>query len=253
MPWIDCQKITSALNNQTVDIVSKYNKKLNPFNQRQPIDPVCLAIITNPSDPPSESYLKTITSTAEHIGIEVVDLMNCGRSVHGVLDLRTTPSKTPRHQNVDGNDFDDDVNHVSCTARACIEIIKSITEIVHKDVVIIGYGKKVGKPLSYLLMREHAGSVTLTHRYTEDLRYHTRRGEIVISAAGKEKLIEKHMIRPDAVVIDVGISKSDGGIVGDVDPAVAEKAHLTPVPGGVGPVTTALMLHNVALAAIGKF
>ncbi len=246
MPWIDCQKIADRINHYTADLVRKFNMR--------PYGGVGLNVITNPSDASSESYLKSILAAAKVVNIEVLKcdkIEDCSPTKSTITLQPGLKTKISYRQDAEGNDSDDDLTHISCTARACVEIIKSVTEIEHKDVVIIGYGKNVGKPLSYLLMREHAGSVTTTHKYTEDLKHYTRIfGEIVISAVGKEKLVTQEMISPDTVIIDVGINTSDKGIVGDVDPAVAEKAFLTPVPGGVGPVTTALMLRNVVMFSL---
>ncbi len=155
-------------------------------------------------------------------------------------------------KDVEGNEFDDDPERVSCTARACLEIIRQETEIEGKEVVIVGYGKVVGKPLAYLLMRAHAGSVTTTHKYTQNLDEHLKRADIVISAVGKPHFID-YECKDGTVIIDAGISIGVGGVNGDVHPIMYNKAKISPVPGGVGPVTSALVMQNVALAANGKF
>ncbi|NPB05015.1 MAG: bifunctional methylenetetrahydrofolate dehydrogenase/methenyltetrahydrofolate cyclohydrolase FolD [Aquificae bacterium] len=116
-----------------------------------------------------------------------------------------------------------------------------------KDVTVVGAGYIVGKPLSVLMLNLNA-TVTVCHIYTKDLKEHTRRADVLVSATGVPHLIKEDMVKEGAVVVDVGISKKDGKIVGDVDfERVKEKAsYITPVPGGVGPMTiTALLLNTL--------
>ena len=111
----------------------------------------------------------------------------------------------------------------------------------------------MGKPMAALLLAEN-GTVTLCHSKTADLRAHTKRADILVVACGKPKLIGADMIKPGAVIIDVGINRADGRLCGDVDfEACREKAGLiTPVPGGVGPMTIAMLLQNTLRAAKNK-
>jgi len=115
--------------------------------------------------------------------------------------------------------------------------------------VVVGRSNLVGKPVAMLLLRENA-TVTMCHSKTRDLAAHTRQADVLIVAVGHPKLITADMVKPGAVVIDVGTSKVDGKLVGDVDfQAVKEKAGaITPVPGGVGPMTVAMLLENVVSA-----
>jgi len=119
------------------------------------------------------------------------------------------------------------------------------------DVTVIGRGLTVGRTLGLMLTRRSENAtVTLCHTGTKDLAAHTRNADIVIAAAGRPRLLTAEMIRPGAVVVDVGITRTDAGLVGDVDPEVAEVAGwLAPVPGGVGPMTRAMLLAKVVAAA----
>jgi len=142
---------------------------------------------------------------------------------------------------------------VPCTALAVMELIKSTgTSIKGKQVTLVGHSSLVGKPLALLLLSSPFDSATTTvcHIATRDLAAHTRRAEILIVAVGKAGLIKGDMIKEGAIVIDVGINRVEGKIVGDgVFEEAKEKASLiTPVPGGVGPVTTAMLLKNIVEA-----
>ncbi len=119
------------------------------------------------------------------------------------------------------------------------------------DVTVIGRGITVGRTLGLMLTRRSENAtVTLCHTGTKDLAAHTRNADIVIVAAGRPRLLTAEMIRPGAVVVDVGITRTDAGLVGDVDPGVAEVAGwLAPVPGGVGPMTRAMLLAKVVTFA----
>ncbi len=119
------------------------------------------------------------------------------------------------------------------------------------DVTVIGRGITVGRTLGLLLTRRSENAtVTLCHTGTKDLAAHTRTADIIVVAAGRPGLLTADMVKPGAAVVDVGITRTDAGLVGDVDPAVAEVAgYLAPVPGGVGPMTRAMLLANVVEAA----
>ncbi len=117
------------------------------------------------------------------------------------------------------------------------------------DAVVIGRSNIVGKPISLLLLAEHA-TVTITHSRTTNLTERVRAADIVVAAVGRAEMVTAEMVKPGATVIDVGINRVNGKVVGDVSPDVAEVAgHLTPVPGGVGPMTIAMLLRNTVRAA----
>jgi methylenetetrahydrofolate dehydrogenase (NADP+) / methenyltetrahydrofolate cyclohydrolase len=124
-------------------------------------------------------------------------------------------------------------------------------QIAGADVTVIGRGITVGRTLGLLLTRRSENAtVTLCHTGTKDLSDHTRRADIVVVAAGMPGLLTTDMVRPGAAVLDVGITRTDAGLVGDVSPGVAEVAGwLAPMPGGVGPMTRAMLLANVVEAA----
>jgi methylenetetrahydrofolate dehydrogenase (NADP+)/methenyltetrahydrofolate cyclohydrolase len=135
-----------------------------------------------------------------------------------------------------------------CTPRGIVELLRRFdVPIAGADVVVVGRGTTVGRPLGLLLTRKSENAtVTLCHTGTRDLAAHVARADIVVAAAGVPGLITADMIRPGATVLDVGISRVDGKLVGDVAPEVREKAgHLAPMPGGVGLMTRAMLLTNV--------
>ena len=135
-----------------------------------------------------------------------------------------------------------------CTPRAIVELINHYKiPLVGADVVVIGRGLTVGRPLGLLLTRKQENAtVTLTHTGTKDLIAHTKRADIVVAAIGQAHFLKAEMIKPGATILDVGISRTDAGLLGDVDPSVMNVASfVAPMPGGVGPMTRAMLLMNV--------
>jgi methylenetetrahydrofolate dehydrogenase (NADP+)/methenyltetrahydrofolate cyclohydrolase len=135
-----------------------------------------------------------------------------------------------------------------CTPRGIVELINHYKiPLSGAEVVVIGRGLTVGRPLGLLLTRKKENAtVTLTHTGTKDLLAHTQRADIVIAAIGKPHFLKAKMIKSGAVVLDVGISRTDAGLIGDVDPGVFDVASfVAPMPGGVGPMTRAMLLMNV--------
>lgn len=135
-----------------------------------------------------------------------------------------------------------------CTPRGIVELINHYKiPLSGAEVVVIGRGLTVGRPLGLLLTRKQENAtVTLTHTGTKDLFAHTKRADIVIAAIGQPHFLKAAMIKAGAVVLDVGISRTDAGLIGDVDPGVFEVASfVAPMPGGVGPMTRAMLLMNV--------
>ncbi|HYB88464.1 MAG TPA: bifunctional methylenetetrahydrofolate dehydrogenase/methenyltetrahydrofolate cyclohydrolase [Streptosporangiaceae bacterium] len=138
------------------------------------------------------------------------------------------------------------------TPRGIVELLRRYDiPIAGAEVTVIGRGITVGRTLGLLLTRRSENAtVTLTHTGTKDLAGHTKRADIVVAAAGRPGLLTADMVRPGAAVLDVGITRTEAGLVGDVAPEVAEVAgYLAPVPGGVGPMTRAMLLANVVDAA----
>ncbi len=138
-----------------------------------------------------------------------------------------------------------------CTPLGVIRLLRHYgVELRGKEVVVIGRSNIVGKPLAALLLREDA-TPTLAHSKTENLPEVTRRAEVLVVAAGRPHLVRKAWVRPGAVVVDVGVNRVEGRLLGDVHPEVAEVAGaLTPVPGGVGPMTVAMLMANTVKAAL---
>ena len=135
-----------------------------------------------------------------------------------------------------------------CTPRGIVELINQYKiPLSGAEVVVIGRGLTVGRPLGLLLTRKQENAtVTLTHTGTKDLLAHTKRADIVIAAIGQPHFLKAKMIKPGGVVLDVGISRTDAGLIGDVDPGVFGVASfVAPMPGGVGPMTRAMLLKNV--------
>ncbi len=144
-----------------------------------------------------------------------------------------------------------------CTAVGIVELLRrEHVPVEGSHVVIVGRGLLVGRPLAVLLSLKAPGAnatVTLCHTGTRGLDEYTRMGDVLVAAAGRPRMITPEMVKPGAAVVDVGNHRVDGALVGDVDPSVAEVAGaLTPVPGGVGPMTVAMLLANTVAAAAGR-
>jgi methylenetetrahydrofolate dehydrogenase (NADP+)/methenyltetrahydrofolate cyclohydrolase len=238
-----------------------------------------LAIVLVGNNPASQIYVGFKEKRSKEVGfycerydlsedvkeedlLELIDDLNQKRNIHGIIVQLPLPKHINEdliidavlpHKDVDGftpvnagNLVNDNNMIVPATARACIELIKSTGETIEgKNAVIIGRSKIVGKPVSLLLLQENA-TVTICHSKTRELKEHTKNADILIAAAGYPKLVKKNMVKEGAIVIDIGINRTPQGIAGDVDfEAVKEVAsYITPVPGGVGPMTIAMLLEN---------
>jgi len=147
----------------------------------------------------------------------------------------------------------DETAFVPCTPHGIVVLLqKSKTVVEGKHVVILGRSNIVGKPLAALLMQKKPGcnaTVTVCHSRSEHWHEISRTADVLVAAMGKPRLVKKHMVKPGAVVIDVGINRVDGKVVGDIDEEVETVAsQITPVPGGVGPMTIAMLLKNTWLS-----
>jgi len=246
---------------------------------------VRLAIVTATKDESSLRYVRSISAAAGKAGIEceVVDLtaqaepgqieealarLSADDHVHGIILQTPLPSGARAEELAQSIDVAKDVdgaNPVSlgrltvglasfapATAQAVLQLLDFHgIELSGRRAVVVGRSAVVGKPLLQLLLRRNA-TVTVCHSRTRDLPAVTREAEILVAAAGRAGLITADNIRPGAVVVDVGTNPTaDGGLTGDVDAAsaAAVAGALSPVPGGVGPVTTAQLLMNTAAAA----
>lgn len=195
--------------------------------------------------------------------LSLINEYNNDPSIHGILVQLPLPkhiderivlfSITPE-KDVDGfhpmnvglMNINDSSAMVPCTPSGIMRMFQEYEiELKGKNITIVGWGHIVGRPLSTLLLKQDA-TVTVCNIFTEDLKSHTQNADILISAAGVAGLIKEDMVKPGAVVIDVGINRVDGKVVGDVDFTNVEKVAslITPVPGGVGPMTIAMLLDN---------
>ena len=247
-----------------------------------------LAVILVGDDPASKVYLKHKENACRDAGfysrefrlpqdspetdlLATIHELNDDDDIHGIL----VQLPLPRHINpttiiesinpekdVDGFHpynlgrlFTGNPYHTACTPKGILELIdRHGISIEGKEAVIVGRSNIVGKPLALLLLNRHA-TVTICHTKTRNLAEVTKRAEILIAAAGKPEMISADMVRDGAIVIDVGVNRMDDGrLIGDVAFAeVLEKASfITPVPGGVGPMTIAMLLHNTLAAALRR-
>ena len=227
---------------------------------------ICLAVVQVGDDPASSVYVNNKKKACAYIGIELVSLvetLNADSGVNGILVQLPLPS----HINEDlvirtiSPDKDVDGFHpqsvgrlwigekgfLSCTPAGIIQLLKrSGIGIEGKECVVIGRSNIVGKPMAALLLREN-GTVTVTHSRTKNLKEVARRADILIVAIGKKQFINSEYVKEGAVVIDVGMHRDENNkLCGDVDfTDVADKVSaITPVPGGVGPMTIAMLMNN---------
>jgi methylenetetrahydrofolate dehydrogenase (NADP+)/methenyltetrahydrofolate cyclohydrolase len=241
--------------------------------------PPGLAVILVGDDPASKVYVRNKQRACEKVGIRsmshllprttdektllnYIEQLNADPHVHGILVQLPLPSPEHEataiesiapHKDVDGFHplnvaklYEGRPYLVPSTPAGILELLATHqVPIADQHVVIVGASNIVGKPLALCLLHRDA-VVTLCHKYTRDLPSFTRDADILITAVGKEKLITAEMVKPGAVVIDVGISLIEGKAVGDVDfePVASKASLLTPVPGGVGPLTIAMLLAN---------
>jgi len=246
--------------------------------------PPGLAVVIVGRDAPSTVYLEQILRGCTKVGIdaEFVELegeategsvaatireVNTDPAVDGVIVQMPLPPTIRLRTVIDAIDPAKDIDGIHplnagllrlgydgflpATAHAAVEILRrSGIEIAGRDAVVIGRSAVVGMPAAFLLVKEDA-TVTVCHRRTRDLADHVSRADIVVVAAGRPGLVTGAMLKPGAVVVDVGINLVDGRIVGDVDfaSAVGVASAITPVPGGVGPLTNALLLTHLIRAA----
>ena len=242
-----------------------------------------LATILVGDDPASEIYIARKHAAATEVGIQTRDVrlpastpedevvalveeLNADDSIDGMLvqlplpkgmdEVRVTHAVDPI-KDVDGfhpvnagNLYLGTPLHIPATAWGCMELLAEYgVDVAGADAVVIGRSEIVGKPMAILLLAANA-TVTVCHSRTKDLAEHTRRADILVAAVGRPGLVTPDMVKPGAAVVDVGINRTEHGLRGDVDPAVAEVAgYLTPVPGGVGPMTIALLLRSTLQAA----
>ncbi len=249
---------------------------------------VTLAVILVGEDPASQVYVRNKKRACEYIGynslsyelpadtsqeelLKLVDELNKREDVDGILVQMPLPKHIDEKLVINAIDPSKDVDgfhpvnvgalvigeegFVSCTPAGVIELLKRGLpdyDISGKECVIVGRSNIVGKPMSLLMLRENA-TVTVAHSRTKNLEEVCKRADIIIAAVGKAKMITADHVKEGAVVIDVGINRNDDGkLCGDVDFEAVSKiaSAITPVPGGVGPMTIAMLMNNCYEAAI---
>jgi len=246
--------------------------------------PVCLATILVGDDPASHVYVGSKHKASHEAGIEsrdhrfpadtpeseILDLLgelNADEGVDGILVQLPLPEHMDEPTVLRAVDPAKDVDGFhplnagllylgepfltpATPSGVMVMLAEHGVELKGKEAVVIGRSEIVGKPMAMMLLAEHA-TVTICHSRTADLKEHARRADVLVAAVGREGLVTADMVKPGAVVIDVAMNRNAAGkLVGDVDPAVSEVAGLmTPVPGGVGPMTIAMLLRNTLTAA----
>jgi methylenetetrahydrofolate dehydrogenase (NADP+)/methenyltetrahydrofolate cyclohydrolase len=248
----------------------------------------CLAAVLVGDNSASEVYVRNKQRACESVGIEsqlhrlskdassddllkLIAKLNKDAEVHGILVQLPLPAQIDKHRVLLAVNPNKDVDafhpenvgrlvqgrprFLPCTPQGVQQLlIRSGIEIAGKHVVVLGRSEIVGRPLSIMLSQHGKGgdaTVTLCHSRTRDLANVARQADILIAAIGQPKFVTAEMVKPGATVIDVGINRAESGVVGDVDfDAVAKVAGaITPVPGGVGPLTIAMLLRNTLSAA----
>ena len=244
-----------------------------------------LAVVLVGDDPASQVYVRNKVKACEEAGLHSIfekydaslgeaellariAALNADPAVHGILVQMPLPKQIDPHKVIESISTAKDVDGYSvlsagelmtglagfrpCTPYGCMKLIESTgVEIRGKHAVVIGRSNTVGKPMALLLLQANA-TVTICHSGTRNLADHTRSADIVVAAVGKRDTLTADMVKPGAIVIDVGMNRNDAGkLCGDVDFAgVADVAGwITPVPGGVGPMTITMLLVNTIEAA----
>lgn len=273
---INGKEVSKATREKVKTMVSEFVKD----SGRQP----CLAVIIVGTDPASQTYVRNKILGCEEVGMKslsyelpenstdddvasIVKQLAKDTSVDGILVQLPLPkhlneryilSLIPDSKDVDGFSPNNlgllamgAPRTISCTPFGVMELIKSTgTEIAGKRAVVIGRSNTVGKPMAMLLLNANA-TVTVCHSKTRNIAEVCREADILIAAVGRPKFVTADMVKEGAVVIDVGINRVEGKLVGDVDyDNVAPKtSYITPVPGGVGPMTISMLLYNTLMAA----
>lgn len=245
---------------------------------------VGLAVILVGDDPASKIYVANKKKACEDLGfvseeyllsentktselLELINVLNNEKSINGILcqlplpkqiDEQTVINAISPLKDVDafhpsnvGKIMIGDYDFVPCTPAGIMEMLKYYNiEISGKNCVVIGRSNIVGKPMSMLLLHQN-GTVTTCHSRTKDLSKYTREADILVSAVGKANFVTADMVKDGAVVIDVGMNRENGKLCGDVvfDEVSKKASFITPVPGGVGPMTIAMLMKNTLTAA----
>jgi methylenetetrahydrofolate dehydrogenase (NADP+)/methenyltetrahydrofolate cyclohydrolase len=244
-----------------------------------------LAVIIVGEDPASQVYVRNKVKACKDVGFHSVlekyeadllesdllariDALNNDPKIHGILVQMPLPRHINPQRVIEAISPRKDVDGYSvlsagelmtslpglrpCTPYGCMKLIESTgVDLRGKHAVVIGRSNTVGKPMALLLLQANA-TVTICHSATADIGYHTRQADVVVAAVGRRNTLTADMVKPGAIVIDVGINRDDEGkLCGDVDTAAVREVagYITPVPGGVGPMTITMLLMNTLQAA----
>ena len=274
---IDGKAIAQSVKDQLKIKVCEFKEKFNRD--------ITLAVILVGENPASQVYVRNKIKATEYVGMKslsfylpenatkeqvketILGLAN-DKSVDGILVQLPLPKHLdenemlnliPASKDVDGFLAQNVGNlmlgqpcTVACTPFGVLKMLQSENiEMAGKNAVVIGRSNIVGKPMAMLLLQENC-TVTICHSKTKDLKSVCKNADILVAAIGKPKFVTADMVKDDAVVIDVGINRTENGLVGDVDYENVSKiaSHITPVPGGVGPMTIAMLLENTYLCAL---
>lgn len=271
---IDGKEISQSVLNNVTDRVNSLKKRgINP----------CLSVILVGDDPASQVYVRNKEKACEKVGIiskslrlpatisqeeleNIITDLNNDKNVNGILLQLPLPKHLNEEKALLKIEAAKDVDgfHVintgklmrgldcimPCTPKGCIEMLDYIGyNCDGKNAVVIGRSNLVGKPLAIMLLQKNA-TVTVCHSHTQDLKEITKKADILVAAIGKPKFVTEDMVKEGAVVIDVGINRVDGKLCGDVDfdKCYEKVSYITPVPGGVGKMTIAMLMQNTLKA-----
>ena len=270
------QSVKEQLKNKVNDFLLKYNHQIT------------LAVILVGENPASKVYVKNKITATEYVGMKslsfhlpenstqeevesLIESLSKDNGVDGILVQLPLPkhinenkilSKIPAEKDVDGflaqnvgNLLLGQPATIACTPFGVIKMLKSQNiELCGKNAVVIGRSNIVGKPMALLLLQENC-TVTVCHSKTKNLKEICSNADILIAAIGRPEFVKADMVKSGAVVIDVGINRTEKGLVGDVDFEQVKNvaSYISPVPGGVGPMTIAMLLENTYLCACRRF
>ena len=277
---IDGKKISA-------DIREELKQEIKEMQEKHGVTPG-LAVILVGEDPASKVYVRNKEKACNDIGIysEVlrlpedtteeelfrhIDEYNENENIHGLLIQFPVPGHLDQQRIIDRINPTKDVDGLtyinagklcsgardgleSCTPKGILELVKRTDpEIEGKHVVVIGRSNLVGKPVAQLFLRENA-TVTICHSRTRNLSKITRTADILVAAIGKPKFVTEDFVKEGAIVIDVGTSRLEGKLTGDcdTDTIISKASYITPVPGGVGPMTITMLLYNTIQACRNK-
>jgi methylenetetrahydrofolate dehydrogenase (NADP+)/methenyltetrahydrofolate cyclohydrolase len=271
MELLDGKKVAFELRQKIKEEVESFEKKPG------------LAVVIVGEDPASKVYVGMKHKACVELGfnsyqhkldkevtekelLALIEKLNEDDNVHGILVQLPIPKHINKNKVIETIDPKKDVDGFHpknigkmfigidslnpCTPTGCIKLLEDYKiEIAGKNAVVVGRSLIVGKPVADMLLSKNA-TVTVCHRLTKDLKFYLKNADIIVAAVGVPKLIKEDMIKDGAVIIDVGMNRTEEGLVGDVDfENVKDKcSHITPVPGGVGPMTIACLMENTLKA-----